>query len=67
MKVFVNEKEYDFEGSKINLNDLLAKLEMNPGSLVAELDGEAFASHEFAGKVLSDGSSLELMKIVGGG
>lgn len=67
MKVFVNEKEYDFEGSKINLNDLLAKLEMNPSGLVAELDGEAFASHEFTGKVLSDGSKLVLMKIVGGG
>ena len=41
MKVFVNEKEYNFEGSKINLSDLLVKLEMNPSGLVAELDGDA--------------------------
>jgi len=38
-----------------------------PRSVVVELNGEAVAPSEFAGRPLADGVRLEIVKIVAGG
>ena len=67
MKVTVNDKLYEFETTEIELTKLLEKLKIPANGVVADLDGEIYNSTTFNGKIVKDGSKIELMKIVGGG
>ena len=49
------------------LLDLLASLELRPGSVVVEHNGTALLRSELAGAVLADGDRLELVRAVAGG
>ena len=51
----------------ISLNDLVLSLELNPQSLVAELNGKIIEQPQFSDKKLQDGDRIELIRFVGGG
>ena len=49
------------------LEEFLLRQGLLPRSVVVELNGEAVAPSEFAGRPLADGVRLEIVKIVAGG
>ena len=51
----------------ISLNDLVLSLELNPQSLVAEINGKIIEQPQFSDKKLQDGDRIELIRFVGGG
>ncbi|MEI6079926.1 MAG: sulfur carrier protein ThiS [bacterium] len=67
MKIYVNDKEHSFDCAGLTINDLLQKLNMSCTGVVAELDGDVLNSKDFSNRSLSDGSKIELIRIVGGG
>jgi len=46
---------------------LLERLRIEPGSIVAELDGRIVPPGEFGRTALADGQAIELVKFMGGG
>ena len=50
-----------------SLEEFLVHQGLLPRSVVVELDGEAVAPSEFAGRQIQAGSRLEIVKIVAGG
>ena len=67
MKIYVNDKEHSFDCAGLTISDLLQKLNMSCTGVVAELNGDVFSNKDFSTKTLSDGSKIELIRIVGGG
>jgi thiamine biosynthesis protein ThiS len=67
MKIYVNDKEHIFNENDLTLSGLLEKIKMSSTGVVAELNGEVFSNKDFSTKSLSDGSKVELIRIVGGG
>ena len=51
----------------ISLNDLVLSLELNPQSLVAEVNGKISEQPQFSDKKPQDGDHIELIRFVGGG
>lgn len=51
----------------ISLNDLVLSLELNPQTLVAEVNGTIVEHPKFFDQVLRDGDKIELIRFVGGG
>ena len=61
-------------GELISLDDLpcsiaqvLAQLNMNPKSVVVELNGQAVVNSQFWFKTVNSGDKMEIVKIVAGG
>jgi thiamine biosynthesis protein ThiS len=67
MKIYVNDKEHIFNENCLTLGGLLEKINMSSTGVVAELNGEVLNNKDFSSKNLSDGSRIELIRIVGGG
>lgn len=53
--------------NNISLNDLVLTLELNPQSLVAEVNGKIVEHPKFPDQILNEGDSIELIRFVGGG
>lgn len=53
--------------SPCSVEEFLVRQGLLPRSVVVELNGEAVAPSEFAGRPLADGARLEIVKIVAGG
>ncbi|NTV14283.1 MAG: sulfur carrier protein ThiS [Desulfobulbaceae bacterium] len=51
----------------ITLEELIVELQLNPATVVAECDSRIVLREEYAGKILKEGSVLELIRFVGGG
>ena len=51
----------------ISLNDLVVSLDLNPQSLVAEVNGKIVEHQTFQEKKLNEGDKVELIRFVGGG
>lgn len=66
MKVVANGREWTIE-PPCSLREFLERAGLLPRSVVVELNGEAVAPSEFAGKALGDGDRLEIVRIVAGG
>lgn len=49
------------------LNDLVLSLDLNPQSLVAELNGRIIEAPDFAAHPLRENDRIELIRFVGGG
>lgn len=49
------------------LNDLVLSLDLNPQTLVAELNGRIIEHRDFASHTLRDNDRIELIRFVGGG
>jgi sulfur carrier protein len=50
-----------------SLEEFLISRNLPPRSVVVELNGEAVAPSEFAGRVLAEGDRIEVVRIVAGG
>lgn len=50
-----------------SLNDLVLSLDLDPRSLVAEVNGRIVEHGNFPDLALSEGDSIELIRFVGGG
>jgi len=66
MQILVNGKQMEFDSPPSGL-DLLARLNIVPATVVAELNGEIIKREEFLARMLADGDVLELVTVVGGG
>jgi len=51
----------------ITLSDLVASFELNPQTLVAEVNGQIIEHTGFGGRELRKGDRIELIRFVGGG
>jgi sulfur carrier protein len=49
------------------LSELLAKLEIDAATVVAEIDGNIIERQNFAQTELKEGAAIELIRFVGGG
>jgi sulfur carrier protein len=59
--------EHKAVDNHISLNDLVLSLDLNPQSLVAEVNGKIIEQPQFSDKKLQDGDRIELIRFVGGG
>lgn len=66
MNIICNGKEMAVREG-INLEGLIAELKLNPDTVVAECDGRIVLREEYSGKILTEGTVLELIRFVGGG
>jgi sulfur carrier protein len=64
----INGTEKTFEkGVPSNLSELLAVLEIDAATVVAEIDGSIIERKEFEKTPLNEAQSIELIRFVGGG
>ncbi|MEA2083035.1 MAG: sulfur carrier protein ThiS [Thermodesulfobacteriota bacterium] len=66
MKIICNGKEREMNPD-IRVAELIRALELDPGSVVVECDGEIVKRDEFEFHPLKEGSVVELIRFVGGG
>ena len=66
MNITCNGEQQAVENN-ISLNDLVLSLELNPQSLVAEVNGNIIEHPQFPNQKLQDGDRVELIRFVGGG
>ncbi len=52
---------------EMSVEELMRSLNLNPETVVAELDGRILSRPECAETRLADGATLELIRFVGGG
>ena len=61
------EEEQKAVENNSTLNDLVLSLELNPQSMVAEVNGKIIEHTHFTGQKLQEGDRVELIRFVGGG
>ncbi|MHC4960756.1 MAG: sulfur carrier protein ThiS [Planctomycetota bacterium] len=66
LKINGTEKTFD-GGLPATLSELLAKLEIDAATVVAEIDGKILERQNFAQTRLKDQMGIELIRFVGGG
>ena len=66
LKINGAEKSFD-EGLPPTLSELLAKLEIDAATVVAEIDGKIIERKNFVQTELKDQMAVELIRFVGGG
>ncbi len=66
MKIIVNGEQKELD-SEIRMSELIRRLEIKPGSVVAECDGTIVESDDFESFILKEGCVVELIRFVGGG
>lgn len=65
MELRVNGENRSFDGC--TLRDLIGSMELNPGRVAVELNGNIVPRAEFGNTELNNGDSLEIVHFVGGG
>ena len=60
-------RHYEQEKLPAMLKDLLAELNIEAATVVAEIDGEIIARQQFDQTKLRDGQKIELIRFMGGG
>ena len=66
MNITCNGEQRTVENA-ISLNDLVLSLDLNPQSLVAEVNGKIVEHPKFSDQLLNEGDKVELIRFVGGG
>ena len=66
MHIICNGKERTIENG-FTLKDLLTELNLEPGTVVAEINTKIIEQDHYEQEVLRDGDSVELIRFVGGG
>ncbi len=66
MKVIVNGSEYSFNNG-VTLLDIIKSLKISSENIVAEVNGEVVTKDDFANKIVTENSIIELVRFVGGG
>ena len=68
MKITINGQEREFEGDAgFSVSEMLEKLELSGHPVLVELDGEALLRNEFDEREVSDGATVEIVRMVAGG
>ena len=65
MELRVNGENRSFDGC--TLRDLIGSMELNPGRVAVELNGNIVPRAEYGNVKLKNGDSLEIVHFVGGG
>lgn len=66
MIIILNGEEFSVnEGATVS--DILRKKEVDPKNVIVEADGVILKPEEFDNTVLKDGSTVEVLRFVGGG
>ena len=66
--IIINGTKKDFaDGLPDNLSKLLAELNVNEATVVAEIDGQVITRENFAATGLRPGQQIELVRFVPGG
>lgn len=60
-------RQFAADETPSTLAALLEKLDVAPATVVAEVDGRIVSADQFASTPLSEGQSIELIRLVGGG
>ncbi|MEN8126714.1 MAG: sulfur carrier protein ThiS [Planctomycetota bacterium] len=66
LKINGTEKTFD-EGLPSNLSELLAQLNIDAATVVAEIDGQIIERKNFEQTTLNEAQGIELIRFVGGG
>ncbi|MDH3329689.1 MAG: sulfur carrier protein ThiS [Desulfobulbaceae bacterium] len=66
MDIICNGEQRTVE-EKSTLTDLAASLDLDPQTLVAEINGRIIEHNNFINRELRDGDRVELIRFVGGG
>jgi len=66
LKINGTDKTFD-EGLPATLSDLLAKLDIDAATVVAEIDGRIIERKDFSQTAINEGQAIELIRFVGGG
>lgn len=66
MNIFCNGQQQTVDDQS-TLNELVLSLDLNPQSLVAEVNGKIVEHPNFTGHTLQEGDKVELIRFVGGG
>lgn len=66
IEILLNGKKHSANEGEI-LENFVKSLGLNPKRCVVEINGKAYSFKNFQSKILKDGDSLEIMKIVAGG
>ena len=65
MELRVNGEDRSFDGC--TLHELITSINLNPGRIAVELNGNIVPRSEFGNVELKNGDSLEIVHFVGGG
>lgn len=66
IEILVNGKECVATSGE-SVENFVESLGLNPKRCVVEINGKAYSYKNFSSKIIEDGDSLEIMKIVAGG
>ena len=66
MKIICNGKEREVSKG-LAIEKLILDLELDPDTVVVECNGKIVLRGDYGGHILKEGSSLELIRFVGGG
>ncbi|MFW8601294.1 sulfur carrier protein ThiS [Desulfobacterota bacterium M19] len=66
MKIIVNGEERFLE-TEILITDYVRSLDLDPATVVVEVDGRIINRREYQSTLLLDGAEVELIRFIGGG
>lgn len=67
MKLMINGQEKSVPHHLQTISDLLQELNLDPGFIIVEKNGEILDKNTFTSTPVQNGDRLELVKFVGGG
>ncbi len=66
MKIIVNGEERLLE-AEVVVADYVQSLDLDPETVVVEIDGRIITRHDYQSTLLLDGAEVELIRFIGGG
>ncbi|MEM6916056.1 MAG: sulfur carrier protein ThiS [Verrucomicrobiota bacterium] len=67
MTITLNGKPHEIEGENLKVNELVAALELGDHPVLVELNGEAILVREFEQHCVTNGDTVEIVRMVAGG
>ena len=67
LKIKVNDREYDFDTEKINIDDLLKRLSVSHEGIAVCVNGDIVRKARYSEYYLKNGDKVDIITMVGGG
>ncbi|MCB1065119.1 MAG: sulfur carrier protein ThiS [Verrucomicrobiae bacterium] len=67
MTISLNGQSRDFDAETLSVDEMLARLGFTGHPVLVELNGEALLKSEFADRQVTDGATVEIVRMVAGG
>jgi sulfur carrier protein len=67
MTISLNGQSRDFEDESLSVDGMLAQLGLTGHPVLVELNGEALLKSEFSDRQVTDGATVEIVRMVAGG